>query len=227
MACTDPRGRRVLAPPTYRGDDGKEAALSDLDDLDDPNDDDDGSDRPDRSGRGGPAERARDERTGGSAAAARAAFQSQWVEQQLRVAMERGDFDDLPGAGKPIEGLGSEHDPDWWVKKLVEREQISVLPPALALRKEDAELDEQLDRLTTEKEVRREVDDFNARVRRARMQLQGGPPVITPERDADQQVEAWRGRRESRLETQRTALRNQAEQERGRGRRLRLFGRRR
>ena len=55
--------------------------------------------------------------------------------------MERGDFDDLPGYGKPIEDLGVEHDPDWWIKKLVEREQIAILPPALALRKDDAELD--------------------------------------------------------------------------------------
>jgi len=172
-------------------------------------------------------EPARDERTGRSAAAARVEFRSQWVEQQLRIAMERGDFDDLPGAGKPIEGLGSEHDPDWWVKKLVEREQLSVLPPALALRKEDAELDAQLDRLVSEKDVRRELDDFNARVRRARMQLQGGPPVITPERVLDLEVESWRSRRAARLEAQRAAARAQEEKEPRPGFRRRLFGRRR
>ena len=149
----------------------------------------------------------RDERTGKPAAAARIQFQSQWVEQQLRVAHERGDFDNLPGAGKPIEGLGTEHDPDWWVKRLVEREHISVLPPALELRKEDQELAETLDRLATEKEVRRELEDFNARVRRARMQLQGGPPVITPERDLDAEVEAWQERRTARRALQREALR--------------------
>lgn len=169
----------------------------------------------------------RDSRTGRSAAAARVEFQSQWVEQQLRVAMERGDFDDLPGAGKPIEDLGSVHDPDWWVKKLVEREQLSVLPPALALRKEDGELEEQLDRLVTEKEVRRELDEFNARVRRARMQLQGGPPVITPVRDPDAEVEAWADRREARLEAQRAA-RRALEEQRPRSRfGWGLFGRRR
>jgi predicted RNase H-like nuclease len=172
-------------------------------------------------------ESARDERTGRSAAAARVEFQSQWVEQQLRIAMERGDFDDLPGAGKPIEDLGSVHDPDWWVKKLVEREQLSVLPPALALRKEDVELEQQLDRLLTEKEVRREVDEFNARVRRARMQLQGGPPVITPVRDPDAEVEAWVSRREARLEAQRAVLRAQQDAQPRRGQGRRLFGWRR
>ncbi len=177
----------------------------------------------------GPVESARDVRTGRSAAAVRADFQSQYVEQQLRLAMERGDFDNLPGAGKPIEGLGASHDPDWWLKKLVEREQLSVLPPALALRKEDAELAETLDRLGSESEVRRELDDFNARIRRARMQLQGGPPVITAERDPDDEVAAWRERRQVRLQAQRTTLREgqRVTEERRPRRRRGLFGRRR
>jgi hypothetical protein len=150
-------------------------------------------------------ESARDERTGGSAAAARIRFQSQWVEQQLRIAQERGDFDNLPGAGKPIEGLGAEHDPEWWLKKVVEREHISVLPPALALRKEDAQLDGRLDAITAESEVRREVEDFNARVLKARYTPVDGPPLITMPRDVDETLEAWRDRRTARLEAQRAA----------------------
>lgn len=167
-------------------------------------------------------ERARDDRTGQSAAAARIQHQGQWVEQQLRIAFERGDFDDLPGAGKPLEGLGSDHDPDWWVKRLVEREQISVLPPALELRKEDAQLEQRLDRITAESEVREEVEGFNARVRRARMQLLGGPPVITPERDVEAEVAGWRERRTARVEAQRAALAAQQPEQP----RRRWFGRR-
>ena len=168
------------------------------------------------------AERAK--RSNETAAAARIQHQSQWVEQQLRIAQERGEFDNLPGAGKPIEGLGSQHDPDWWVKRLVEREQISVLPPALALRKENLELADTLDRFGSESEVRRELEDFNARVRRARMQLEGGPPVVTPERDLDVEVDAWRERREVRIEAQRAALRELEEQEPRRGWFRRLLG---
>jgi hypothetical protein len=150
-------------------------------------------------------ERERDDRTGRSAAAARIAQQSTWVDLQVRQAMERGEFDDLPGQGKPIEDLGVEHDPDWWVKKLVEREKIALLPPAIALRKEDAELDARLDTITVEREVRRELEDFNRRVVETRRQLQGGPPVITPERDVDAEVEAWTQRRTARVEDQRAA----------------------
>ncbi|MFN8192982.1 MAG: DUF1992 domain-containing protein [Nocardioidaceae bacterium] len=142
---------------------------------------------------------ARDERTGRSAAAARMQHQAQWVELQLQEAVERGDFEDLPGFGKPIENLGSQHDPDWWLKKLVEREHITgVLPPALQLRKDDAELDARLDQLSREDEVRREVEEFNDRVRAAFWQPLGGPPLLTRERDLEATVDAWRRRRAER-----------------------------
>jgi len=144
-----------------------------------------------------------DGRTGRAAAAARIQQQAQWVDLQIQRAIERGDFDSLPGYGKPIEGLGGEHDPDWWLKKLVERERITVLPAALQLRKDDAELDDLLDRTTAEADVRREVEAFNERIRQARRQLQGGPPVITQTRDVDTEVEAWRQRRQTRIQLQR------------------------
>jgi hypothetical protein len=148
--------------------------------------------QPDRS-------RVQDDRTGRSAAAARMAQQHTWVDHQIRVAMEKGEFDNLPGAGKPIQDLGSSHDPDWWLKKLVERERIAVLPPSLQLRKDDAELDARLDELFGEAEVRREVEDFNARVMRARYSPQDGqPPLVTMPRDVDETVAAWQQRRADR-----------------------------
>jgi len=155
-------------------------------------------DRPE--GRPGQPERApvRDARTGRAAAAARIQQQQTWVDLQIRRAMDRGEFEDLPGAGKPIEGLGQQHDPDWWLKKLVEREKITVLPPSLALRKEDAELDGRLDRHNTEAAVRSEVEEFNERVIRARYTPADGPPLITMPRDVDAAVAAWKERRATR-----------------------------
>lgn len=138
-------------------------------------------------------------------AAARMREQHLWVDLQVREAMARGDFDDLPGAGKPLD-LGSTHDPDWWVKRLIEREQITgVAPPAIALRAEDAALEAELDREATEHGVRQVLTDFNRRVVEARRQLQGGPPVITPPRDVEAEVAAWRQRRERRPRTARPA----------------------
>ena len=133
------------------------------------------------------------------------------VEQRISAAAARGEFDNLPGAGKPIEGLGGEHDPDWWLKKLVEREKISVLPPALQLRKDDAELDAKLDRHTAESEVRRELEEFNARVMRARYTPVDGPPLITMPREVEPEVDAWRERRLARRRAAEAARRTAPE----------------
>jgi len=130
-----------------------------------------------------------------STVAARAAF----ADELVRQAMARGEFDNLPLTGKPIPGLGGRHDPDWWLKSFIEREQITgVLPEALQLRKDDAALDDRLDDEHGEGRVREVVAEFNARVVEARRQLLGGPPVVTPTRDVEREVTRWLERRRAR-----------------------------
>jgi len=128
------------------------------------------------------------------------------IDQVIRDATARGEFDNLPGAGKPIEGLGTEHDPDWWLKKLVEREQIAVLPPSIQLRKDDVALDDLLDQQSTEQGAREVIEDFNGRVIAARYGAPVGPPLVTMPRDVDETLTEWRQRRAVRLEAQRAAL---------------------
>ncbi|KQO11259.1 molecular chaperone DnaJ [Agreia sp. Leaf244] len=124
---------------------------------------------------------------------------AQIVEISIQQAMRRGDFDDLPGAGKPLTGLQNAYDPNWWIRQKIERERLTGLgPPALTLRTEDAELDERLDAAPSEEAVRSMLTDFNARVIEARRQLQGGPPVVTRPRDVDAEVLRWRERRDAR-----------------------------
>ena len=116
--------------------------------------------------------------------------QHTWVDLQIRQAMERGDFDDLPGAGKPIEGLGAEHDPDWWLKKLVEREQIArAARRPSQLRKEDAELDDRLDTLTRRgRGAPRGRGLQRPRDPRPATGSPEGPPLITMPRDVEDEV---------------------------------------
>ncbi|MBD8080044.1 DUF1992 domain-containing protein [Cellulosimicrobium arenosum] len=121
---------------------------------------------------------------------------ARYVDTVIDQAIRRGEFDDLPLAGKPIPGLTGTHDPDWWLKSVIEREQLTGLgPPAILLRTEDRELDARLDRELDEKAVRAILEDFNARVVDARRQLHGGPPVVTPTREVDAEVARWRARR--------------------------------
>ena len=46
------------------------------------------------------------------------------AEHRIRGAQAEGQFDNLPGFGKPIPGI----DELWWVKEKLKREQITRLP---------------------------------------------------------------------------------------------------
>ncbi|QPZ37896.1 DUF1992 domain-containing protein [Paramicrobacterium chengjingii] len=121
------------------------------------------------------------------------------VETAIELARRRGEFDNLPGAGKPLKGIDKPRDPDWWIKQKVESEGLTgFAPPVFQLRKEHERLEETLDELLSESRVREYLTDFNQRVREARRQLHGGPPVVTPTRDIDAEVTAWEERRAAR-----------------------------
>lgn len=129
---------------------------------------------------------------------------AQYVEMAIQQAIRRGEFDNLPGAGKPLTNLDRGYDPDWWIRRKIESEKITGLgPPALTLRAENTELDARLDGAQSEAAVTEILKDFNSRVVAARRQLQGGPPVVTPTRDLDEQLALWRERRAVRSEAAR------------------------
>ncbi|MDX1691043.1 MAG: DUF1992 domain-containing protein [Acidimicrobiia bacterium] len=46
------------------------------------------------------------------------------VERRIREAAERGDFERLPGAGRPLRNLGDTYDPAWWTKAWVRRQRL-------------------------------------------------------------------------------------------------------
>jgi hypothetical protein len=115
-----------------------------------------------------------------------------WIEAQIRVAMENGAFDNLPGAGKPLPNLGEEYDPLWWVKQLAQREQISMLPPSLELlRKVETEL-ATIDKLHDEATVRRRVAALNVEIAKVNATVVEGPPTRLGTLDVDQVVARWR-----------------------------------
>jgi hypothetical protein len=116
-----------------------------------------------------------------------------WIDGQIRVARERGAFDNLPGAGKPLPYLDQEYDPDWWVKQLVQREQISILlPPSLELlRKVEREL-ATIDTLQDEATVRSRVAALNVEIAKVNATVVEGPPTRLTTLDVDKIVERWR-----------------------------------
>ena len=118
-----------------------------------------------------------------------------WVEHQIRMAMARGDFDDLPGAGRPLPGFGEQYDEDWWLKDLIRRENITgVLPGTLALSRQVGDLAETAGTKRSESAVRALVGELNRRIVLAHRGLLDGPPVALRTIDVEQVVRDWRER---------------------------------
>lgn len=115
-----------------------------------------------------------------------------WRDELIRLAREEGAFDNLAGAGKPLPDLGEHYDPDWWVKKLIQREKISMLPPALELlRKVETEI-ERIWKLRDEPEIRARIGQLNQEIARANSRTAEGPPTRLAPLDADTIVAEWR-----------------------------------
>jgi DnaJ homologue, subfamily C, member 28, conserved domain len=117
-----------------------------------------------------------------------------WIDRQIRHATERGEFDDLPGAGEPIPDLDKPHDENWWVKRKLASEGLSYLPPSLALRKEAAEARAAALDAASEAEARRIIEDINASIREANRTGIRGPSVMLVPYDVERLLEEWRRR---------------------------------
>jgi hypothetical protein len=113
------------------------------------------------------------------------------VERQIREGIERGEFDNLPGTGKPLAGLDGPHDEEWWVKAKLRREEVSYLPPALAVRKELEVALERIATATSEVTVRRIVTEINARIVYVNSHTASGPPSTLMPLDVEVVVGRW------------------------------------
>jgi hypothetical protein len=115
-----------------------------------------------------------------------------WVEFQIRRAQARGEFDNLRGHGKPIADLHEPHDELWWIKRKLRDENVSSVPPAIALRRDVEVARERIAAARTETEVRRIVEDLNGRIRRVNRTTTAGPATGVMPLDVEAIVAGWR-----------------------------------
>lgn len=48
------------------------------------------------------------------------------ADEKIQAAIEAGEFENLPGMGKPFEFDDTQYDPNWWIRRKMEREQIHL-----------------------------------------------------------------------------------------------------
>ncbi|TLG09865.1 DUF1992 domain-containing protein [Nocardia cyriacigeorgica] len=120
-----------------------------------------------------------------------------WIDKQVREAAERGEFANLPGAGKPIPGAGTGVDENWWLRDYLRREGVradGMLPESLVLRRDIEQIRETVRELDTERDVRAAVSELNQRIVRW-IRVPTSPHVPIAPVDADEILEYWRAER--------------------------------
>lgn len=115
-----------------------------------------------------------------------------WIDRQIREAMERGEFDNLPGAGRPLE---LDDDPDWWIKAKIRRENLEpVLPTALSLRREVERVQDALADCPNERAARAVLEGLNERIRTFYASVSDRPRVVVRLVDVEAELGRWRVR---------------------------------
>jgi hypothetical protein len=116
-----------------------------------------------------------------------------WIDKQIYEASQRGAFDDLPGAGKPLP-QHPDDDGQRWLREYLRREGVSadeLLPTPLRLRKEIERLGGTVGDLNSEDEVREAVRGLNRQIVEWR-RIPTGPPVYLRLVDEEGMVARWR-----------------------------------
>lgn len=116
-----------------------------------------------------------------------------WIERQIGEAIERGDFDGLPGAGRPIRDLDERRDEMAWIRDKLRRERVAPPPPpAIQIRIDvDAAL-ASLGSLATEAEVRSLTEHLNDRIRTVNRTTVSGPPTTLGPLRVEEVLDRWR-----------------------------------
>ena len=118
-----------------------------------------------------------------------------FADAKIREAQASGQFDNLPGFGKPLPGIGEPDDENWWVKDRLQREGISLLPPALAIKLDVERTLATIAGLTNIEEVRQTLAALNTRIRQAHWASITGPPCDTQELSEAAVLEQWQAQR--------------------------------
>jgi TusA-related sulfurtransferase len=91
------------------------------------------------------------------------------AEQRIREALERGEFDDLPGRGEPLTFEDDSRVPEDLRLAYKLLKNADCLPPELALKKEIRQMEDMLESIPDEKEKYRQIKQINYKIMKLNM----------------------------------------------------------
>ncbi len=103
------------------------------------------------------------------------------VERKIKEAQEKGEFDNLPGKGKPIEMEDDRHIPEELRLAYKVLKNAGCVPPEVALKKEIRQMEDMLDNLSDEKEKYRHMKKINFKITRLNMMGKTSPLLADTE----------------------------------------------
>jgi hypothetical protein len=88
------------------------------------------------------------------------------IEKRIQEALDRGDFDDLPGRGKPMQIEDDSGVPEDLRLAYKVLKNADCLPPELQLKKEIRQMEDLLESIPDEKEKYRQIKKINYKIMR-------------------------------------------------------------
>lgn len=97
------------------------------------------------------------------------------IENRIKEAQKKGDFDNLPGSGKPISIEDDSHIPEdlRLVYKILKN--ANCVPPEIQLKKDIRKMEDMLKNMSDEKEKYRHIKKINFKIMQLNMMRKASP----------------------------------------------------
>ncbi|MBW2558898.1 MAG: DUF1992 domain-containing protein [Deltaproteobacteria bacterium] len=97
------------------------------------------------------------------------------IEQRIKEAQDRGEFDNLPGSGEPLKIEDDSHIPEELRLAYKILKNAGCIPPELQLKKEIRQMEDMLDKIQDEKEMYHHLKRINYKIMKLKTLGKGSP----------------------------------------------------
>lgn len=112
-----------------------------------------------------------------------------FVDERIRTAYEEGEFARLAGYGQPIAGLDEPHDENWWLRRKLKAEDLTVSAPGADIRTDIQVTLAAVAKVHDKTQARRILIGLNQRIRESNRRMIGHANGTVMELDVEGIIE--------------------------------------